>query len=64
MPGDHDTIVTTPMSNVGLETSLKKHGITMVRAKVGDRHVVEAVTQPAGLAGPDLHVSHEPQRSK
>lgn len=38
---DHDTIVTTPMSNIGLEMSLKEHGITMVRAKVGDRHVVE-----------------------
>ncbi len=37
----HSTIVTTPMSNMGLEQSLKEHGITMVRAKVGDRHVVE-----------------------
>lgn len=37
----HATIVTTPMSNIGLELSLKEHGITMVRAKVGDRHVVE-----------------------
>jgi phosphoglucosamine mutase len=38
---EHDTVVTTPMSNVGLEMSLKQHGITMLRAKVGDRHVVE-----------------------
>jgi phosphoglucosamine mutase len=38
---DHATIVTTPMSNIGLELSLKEHGISMMRAKVGDRHVVE-----------------------
>ncbi len=38
---DHATIVTTPMSNIGLEQSLRDHGITMLRAKVGDRHVVE-----------------------
>jgi len=38
---DHDTVVTTPMSNAGLAISLQKHGITMLRAKVGDRHVVE-----------------------
>ncbi|MBC7386041.1 MAG: phosphoglucosamine mutase [Cryobacterium sp.] len=38
---DHSTIVTTPMSNIGLEQSLQEHGISMIRAKVGDRHVVE-----------------------
>jgi phosphoglucosamine mutase len=37
----HHTVVTTPMSNVGLEITLKNHGITMVRAQVGDRYVVE-----------------------
>ena len=41
LPGN--TIVTTPMSNVGLEESLKNAGITMIRAKVGDRHVVETL---------------------
>lgn len=35
------TVVTTPMSNVGLEMSLKEHGISMVRSKVGDRYVVD-----------------------
>lgn len=39
LPGN--TVVTTPMSNVGLELSLKRHGIEMVRAAVGDRYVVE-----------------------
>jgi phosphoglucosamine mutase len=31
------------MSNMGLEIALKRHGISMVRAKVGDRHVVETM---------------------
>ncbi|MEK6577678.1 MAG: phosphoglucosamine mutase, partial [Bdellovibrionota bacterium] len=36
-----NTIVTTPMSNVGLENTLKTRGISMIRAQVGDRYVVE-----------------------
>lgn len=36
-----NTVVTTPMSNMGLEVTLKNRGIEMLRAKVGDRHVVE-----------------------
>jgi phosphoglucosamine mutase len=35
------TVVTTPMSNIGLELSLRDHGINMVRAQVGDRYVVD-----------------------
>jgi len=38
-----NTVVTTPMSNIGLETSLKERGIKMVRAPVGDRYVVESM---------------------
>lgn len=38
-----NTVVTTPMSNLGLEITLKEHGIQMVRAKVGDRYVVDAM---------------------
>ncbi len=34
-------IVTTPMSNMGLEHALRQYGITMVRAPVGDRYVIE-----------------------
>jgi phosphoglucosamine mutase len=37
------TIVTTPMSNMGLEVSLAERGIKMVRAQVGDRYVVESM---------------------
>jgi len=37
------TVVTTPMSNIGLELTLKEHGISMIRAQVGDRYVVETM---------------------
>lgn len=37
------TVVTTPMSNIGLEITLKEHGIAMERAQVGDRYVVETM---------------------
>lgn len=35
------TVVSTVMSNMGLEVALKKQGIDMVRTKVGDRYVLE-----------------------
>lgn len=38
-----NTVVTTPMSNVGLEITLREHGISMVRAQVGDRYVVDSM---------------------
>lgn len=37
------TVVTTPMSNIGLELTLKEHGISMIRAQVGDRYVVDTM---------------------
>ncbi len=37
----HDTVVSTPMSNMGLEIMLRKNGIDLVRTNVGDRYVVE-----------------------
>lgn len=36
-----DTLVTTVMSNMGLEILLRKHGIRLVKARVGDRYVLE-----------------------
>jgi phosphoglucosamine mutase len=39
----HDTVVGTVMSNLGLEISLRRCGARLVRAKVGDRYVVEAM---------------------
>ncbi|MBC7690148.1 MAG: phosphoglucosamine mutase [Methylotenera sp.] len=38
-----NTVVTTPMSNMGLEVTLKEHGISMIRAQVGDRYVVDSM---------------------
>lgn len=41
LPGD--TIVATVASNLGLDLSLKAHGIKVIRADVGDRYVLEAM---------------------
>ena len=40
-----DTLVTTVMSNLGLEVALKNNGISMVRTAVGDRYVVERMRE-------------------
>ncbi len=37
----NDTIVTTVMSNIGLDIAMKEKGIDVQRTKVGDRYVVE-----------------------
>ncbi len=39
----HNTVVATSMSNLGLELCLRRHGITVVRAGVGDRYVLQAM---------------------
>ena len=36
-----NVVVSTPMSNMGLEIMLKEHGIELVRVAVGDRYVTE-----------------------
>lgn len=38
-----NTVVATPMSNLGFEIGMKENGISVVRASVGDRYVVEAM---------------------
>lgn len=42
---NHDTVVATVMSNLGLERFLQGHGITLARAPVGDRYVVEKMRE-------------------
>jgi phosphoglucosamine mutase len=37
----NNTIVTTVMSNLGLEIAMKKNGINIVRTPVGDRYILE-----------------------
>jgi phosphoglucosamine mutase len=45
-------VVATTMSNMGLEAALKRSGITMLRAAVGDRYVLEMMQQrDAALGG-------------
>ena len=47
-----NTVVGTPMSNLGLKIALKKAGGTLVEAQVGDRYIVEAMQkQKLNLGG-------------
>lgn len=47
-----DLVVATTMSNMGLEAALKRSGIRMLRAAVGDRYVLEQMQQhDAALGG-------------
>ncbi len=47
-----DLVVATTMSNMGLEAALKRSGIRMLRAPVGDRYVLEQMQQyKAALGG-------------
>lgn len=41
----NNTVVATVMSNLGLEVCLKKMGVRLIRTKVGDRYVVEAMRE-------------------
>lgn len=44
-------VVGTLMSNLGLELALQAEGIAFLRAKVGDRHVMEMLQANAGMLG-------------
>ncbi len=47
-----DVVVATTMSNMGLEAALRRSGIKMLRAPVGDRYVLEQMQQnDAALGG-------------
>jgi phosphoglucosamine mutase len=46
-----DGVVATVMSNIGLELALKKEGIRLVRAKVGDRYVLENMLKEGYILG-------------
>lgn len=41
LPGN--TVVSTVMSNIGLEIALQNHGLKMIRTPVGDKYVMEAM---------------------
>jgi phosphoglucosamine mutase len=46
-----DVVVATTMSNMGLEAALRRSGITMLRAAVGDRYVLEMMQQKRAALG-------------
>ncbi len=46
-----DTLVATTMSNMGLEIALKKSGIRMLRANVGDKYVLEEMLKTGATLG-------------
>ena len=44
-------VVGTLMTNLGMEIALKRLGIPLLRAKVGDRYVMEMLTEHGGILG-------------
>src|SRR3984957_4110158 len=46
-----DTVVATTMSNMGLELALKRSGIHMLRANVGDKYVLEEMQRVGATLG-------------
>jgi phosphoglucosamine mutase len=47
----NDTVVSTTMSNMGLEAALKQSGIRMLRAAVGDKYVLEEMMKTGASLG-------------
>ncbi len=47
----NDTVVSTTMSNMGLEAALKRSGIRMLRAAVGDKYVLEEMMKTGASLG-------------
>src|SRR5882724_5855834 len=45
------TVVATTMSNMGLEIALKRSGISMLRANVGDKYVLEEMQKTGATLG-------------
>jgi phosphoglucosamine mutase len=46
-----DTVVATTMSNMGVEIALKRSGIRMLRANVGDKYVLEEMLKTGATLG-------------
>jgi phosphoglucosamine mutase len=46
-----DTLVATVMSNMGLDILMKKHGVKLIKAKVGDRYVLEEMQKGQYVLG-------------
>ena len=52
------TVVTTPMGNLGLERALKRYNIKTVRSDVGDKHVIQKMRDSGYVLGgePSGHI--------
>lgn len=48
---DHDKVVATHMTNMGVEQALEKDGRTLYRTDVGDRYVLEGMAEHGALLG-------------
>lgn len=48
---NHDTVVATVMSNIGLEIALRENGIKLVRTDVGDKYVLEELLRLGASLG-------------
>jgi phosphoglucosamine mutase len=48
---DHQTVVATVMSNIGLEIALKSEGLQLVRTDVGDKYVLEELLRLGASLG-------------
>jgi phosphoglucosamine mutase len=48
---NHDTVVATVMSNIGLELALKSEGLRLVRTDVGDKYVLEELLRLGASLG-------------
>ena len=48
---DHDRVVATVMSNMGLELALRERGIDLARTAVGDKYVLEELVRGGGSLG-------------
>ena len=46
-----DTVVSTVMSNLGLEKALEREGIRMLRTQVGDKYVLEEMVRTGAVLG-------------
>ena len=51
LTGGHKGVVATMMSNMGLDTTLKAHGVALHRTAVGDRYVLEGLAQTGFTLG-------------
>lgn len=48
---NHDTVVATVMSNIGLEVAFQSQGIRLIRTDVGDKYVLEKLLQLGASLG-------------